>query len=99
MSNITLANKLRVRAKNFRHILGRLVIELMADQLEFGKITEEEAIKVNEKLGEFADTDFRDDELILDAFEILKPNNAQIEIIEQILKHRLRFRVSNISNI
>ena len=99
LSNKALAKIIRKSAKKFKLIQGRLAMELMADQLEFGKITEDDAIKVNEKLGEFADTDFRDDELILDAFEILKPNDAQIEIIEQILKHRLRFRVSNISNI
>ena len=94
MSNITLANKLRVRAKNFRHILGRLVIELMADQLEFGKITSEEALKATGKLDKFADTGFCKIGLILDAFEILKPSNVQVEVIFQIIENKMKSRTN-----
>jgi len=90
LSNITLANKLRVRAKNLRHILGGLIIELMADQLEFGKITADDAIKANEKVKEFLDTE--DNKLLLDAFEILKPSNAQIEVMIQIVNSKIKFR-------
>ena len=92
MSNIILASKLRVRAKNFRHILGRLVIELMADQFEFGKITSKEALKVTGKLDKFADTGFCKIGLILDAFEILKPSNAQIEVMIQIVNSKMKLR-------
>jgi len=94
LSNITLANKLRVRAKNLRHILMRLTMELTADQFEFGKITVEDALKANEKLDKFADTDFHNFELILDAFEILKISAAQFDVICQILENKTKFRTN-----